>query len=63
MSAGMGLTNLYLPLSMSEVRELPVDCLLPSSRGLAFFSSFLTEEIQRCRMGYGFEMNMSGMNS
>jgi hypothetical protein len=47
---------------MGSVRELPVDCLLPSSRGLAFFSSFLTEEIQRCRMGYEFEMNMSGIN-
>jgi hypothetical protein len=44
------------------VGELPVDCLLPSSRDLTSFPPFLTEEIQRCRMGYGFEMNMSGMN-
>jgi hypothetical protein len=62
-ATNMGLTNLYLLLSMSEVREPPVDCLLPSSRDLTSASFFLTAKTQRCRLGYGFEMDMSGINS
>jgi hypothetical protein len=58
----MALTNLYLPLSMSEVREPPVDCMLPLRATSPPHPSFLTAKTQRCRMGYGFEKNMSGMH-
>jgi hypothetical protein len=57
----MALTNLYLLLSMSEVREPPVDCVYLLRATSPPHPPFLTEEIQGCRVGYRFETNLSGM--
>ena len=47
---------------MSEVREPPVDCMCLLRATSPPHPSFLTEEIQRCRVAYVFETNMSGMD-
>ena len=58
----MDLTKSYLVLSMREVREPPVDCMYLLRATSPPHPSFLTEEIQICRVGYGFETKMSGMD-
>ena len=58
----MDLTKSYLVLSMREVREPPVDCMYLLRASSPPHPSFLTEEIQRCRVGYGFETDMSDMD-
>ena len=58
----MDLTKSYLVLSMREVREPPVDCMYLLRASSPPHPSFLTEEIQICRVGYGFETKMSGMD-
>ena len=58
----MAFTNSHLLLSMSEVREPPVDCMCLLRATSPPHPSFLTEEIQRCRVAYVVETNMSGMD-
>jgi hypothetical protein len=47
---------------MSEVRAPPVDCMYLLRATSPPHPSFLTEEIQRCRVGYGFQTSMSVMD-
>jgi hypothetical protein len=47
---------------MSEVREPLVDCMYLLRATSPPHPPFLTEEIQRCRVGYGFEASISGMD-
>jgi hypothetical protein len=39
-----------------------VDCMYLLRATSPPYPSFLTEEIQRCRVGYRFETNLSGMD-
>jgi hypothetical protein len=62
----MVLTNSYLPAAPNGVgeaasRELPAAFITRSYLPISYLP-FLTEKIQRCPVGYAFEMNMSGIN-
>jgi hypothetical protein len=58
----MAFTYSHLLLSMSEVREPPVDCLLPSSRDLTSASSFSNRNNPRTSLGLCNLDPLPGMN-